>query len=86
MQAKPKPEDAAGSPVSAPEPAPPSGITAGDPGPGTPAHASPARALQARLARELAQPGRPWLWHSAGLVMVVILSFWVAGLMLNAGY
>ncbi|MDP1555919.1 MAG: hypothetical protein Q8L84_10720 [Hyphomonas sp.] len=49
------------------------------------AHVSPARALQARLLRELVQPNRPWLWHSAGLVLTLILSLWIAGVMLNAG-
>ena len=48
------------------------------------AHVSPARALQKRLARELVQPARAWMWHSAGLVMVAILALWIAGAMLNA--
>ncbi|MBA3069974.1 MAG: hypothetical protein FP825_16000 [Hyphomonas sp.] len=49
------------------------------------AHLSPARALQQRLVRELAQPARSWLWHSAGLVLTAILSLWIAGFMLSAG-
>ncbi|MBI1399468.1 hypothetical protein [Hyphomonas sp.] len=48
-------------------------------------HASPARALQQRLIREIVQPARSWLWHSAGLVLVAILSLSVAGLMLGSG-
>ena len=48
-------------------------------------HASPARDLQQRLIREMVQPARSWLWHSAGLVLVAILSLSVAGLMLGAG-
>lgn len=49
-------------------------------------HVSPARALQARLVKELAgAPARSWPWHSAGLVLTTILALWLAGLLLNAG-
>ncbi len=49
-------------------------------------HVSPARALQQRLARELAQPARSWLWHSAGLVLAAILAMWIAPVLLYAGF
>lgn len=53
---------------------------------GRAAHMSPARALQARLVKELSgAPGRSWPWHSAGLVLTAILALWLAGLMLHAG-
>lgn len=49
------------------------------------AHPSPARALQARLAKEM-RPGRnSWVSHSAGLVLVAVLSMWIAAILLNAG-
>lgn len=48
--------------------------------------ASPARALQARLARELERPSQPWLWHSAGLVLTLILALSGAGVLFDAGY
>lgn len=49
-------------------------------------HVSPARALQQRLARELGQPARSWLWHSAGLVLAAILAMWMAPVLLYAGF
>lgn len=85
MQSSPKPRETAQKPVSAPETAPVSEVGAVEGGPSGIAHASPARALQDRLVRELVQSNRPWLWHSAGLVMTVVLALWVAGLMLSAG-
>lgn len=48
------------------------------------AHASPARALQARLVREMTRARKPWLWHTTGLVLTAVLSLWVAGQMLSA--
>lgn len=49
------------------------------------AHPSPARALQARLAREM-RPGRnSWAGHGIGLVLVAVLSMWIAAILLNAG-
>lgn len=48
------------------------------------AHASPARALQARLVREMTRARKPWLWHTTGLVLTALLSFWAAGQMLSA--
>ncbi|MFN7180189.1 hypothetical protein [Hyphomonas sp.] len=49
------------------------------------AHPSPARALQARLARELRRESNSWTGHSAGLVLVTVLSVWIAAILLNAG-
>jgi hypothetical protein len=48
-------------------------------------HASPARALQHRLARELVAPRRQWIWHTIGLVLAVMLSLFAAGTMLDSG-
>jgi hypothetical protein len=49
------------------------------------AQPSPARALQARLARELRRESNSWTGHSAGLVLVTVLSVWIAAVLLNAG-
>lgn len=46
---------------------------------------SPARALQARLARELARKASSWTWHSLGLVVTLLMSTWLAAIILNAG-
>lgn len=82
MQANPKPSE---TPESASKHA-----AATAPAAATPAslehdaHASPARALQARLVRELTRARKPWLWHTLGLVMTLLLSLWAAGVVLNA--
>lgn len=49
------------------------------------AHPSPARALQARLAKEMRPDRNSWAGHSAGLVLVAMLSMWIAAILLNAG-
>jgi len=85
MQSSPKPRETAQNPAGAPETASVSEVGGVEGVPPGIAHASPARALQDRLVRELVQSNRPRLWHSAGLVMTVVLSLWAAGLMLNAG-
>lgn len=80
MQPNPKPSETRQTP--APPPAVDLGVAPAN-ADGA-AHVSPARALQARLAAELSRSSRPWLLHSAGLVLTAILSLWIAGLMLNA--
>ena len=90
MQSSPKPRESVPTPVQTPaltpDAAPVADVTGVDAGTPGIAHASPARALQDRLVREMTQPNRPWLWHSAGLVLTAILALWAAGLMLNAGF
>jgi hypothetical protein len=49
------------------------------------AHLSPARALQARLWRELNAEAPSWQGHAVGLVLVTALSVWIAAILLNAG-
>lgn len=85
MQSSPKPLETDLKPAGVPETDPVSEVGAPGGSPPGIAHASPARALQERLVRELVQSGRPWLWHSAGLVLTTVLALWVAGLMLSAG-
>jgi hypothetical protein len=81
MQANPKPSEG-GSPAE-PKAAETTVTTAAA---ATAAHPSPARALQARLVKELTgAPTSSWTWHSAGLVLTTLLALWFAGLMLNAG-
>ncbi|MGA1342204.1 MAG: hypothetical protein ACO33A_04015 [Hyphomonas sp.] len=46
---------------------------------------SPARALQARLARELTRRTGSWSWHSLGLLVTVLVAAWLAAAFLNAG-
>jgi hypothetical protein len=68
------------------DPAPPlSGLSATDSAATTTSSQSPARALQIRLARELAAPARSWLWHSTGLVLALLLSLSFAGSMVEVG-
>lgn len=85
MQSNPKPKESGQTPARTPDAAPVADVTSVDAGALGIAHASPARALQNRLVRELTQPNRPWLWHSAGLVLTAILALWMAGALLNAG-
>ena len=85
MQASPKPEENAKPSGAAADGAESGKPVAAATEAGAAAHASPARALQARLVRELVRPGRPWMLHSAGLVLVALLSLWAAGLILSAG-
>ncbi len=85
MQPNPKPSETGSTPAVPPATSPVADVSAVDARASGAAHVSPARALQARLVRELVQPNRPWLWHSAGLVLTLILSLWIAGVMLNAG-
>lgn len=85
MQSNPKPRESVKTPVQTPDSTPVADVTAVDAGAPGIAHASPARALQNRLVREMTQPNRPWLWHSAGLVLTAMLALWMAGLLLNAG-
>ena len=85
MQSNPKPKESGQTPARTPDAAPVADVTGMDVGAPGIAHASPARALQNRLVRELTQPNRPWLWHSAGLVLTAILALWMAGVLLNAG-
>jgi hypothetical protein len=80
MSAKPNPSNVDPSSTQVPEGAPV--IEVADPGSQT--HASPARALQTRLARELAGSNTSWVWHSIGLVLVAVLSMWAAGFLLSA--
>lgn len=69
-----------------PEPASPlSGLSATDSAATTTSSQSPARALQIRLARELSAPERPWLWHSTGLVLALLLALSLAGSILEVG-
>lgn len=49
-----------------------------------PQRMSPARALQNRLVREINRPAQPWIWHSTGLVLTVLLALWSANLMINS--
>ena len=90
MQSSPKPRESVQTPVQTPaltpDAAPVADVTGVDAGTPGIAHASPARALQDRIVREMTRPNRPWLWHSAGLVLTAILALWAAGLMLNAGF
>jgi hypothetical protein len=85
MQSNPKPKERGQNPARTPGASPVADVSGVDAGASDMAHASPARALQNRLVRELNQPNQPWLWHTTGLVMTLILSLWAAGLMLNAG-
>ncbi len=80
MQAKPNSPPVEQPDSEAPAAAP--SLDVADAGMG--AHASPARALQARLVRELAGSNPSWIWHSTGLVLVAILSMWAAGHLLSA--
>lgn len=77
MQAAPKHTDTVAS-ETAPEASEAPGVPAA-------AQPSPARALQARLARELKPARNSWLSHSTGLVLVAVLSLWIAAILLNAG-
>lgn len=85
MQPNPKPSQTGQTPAVPPATTPVADVSIADASTPGAAHVSPARALQARLAAELSQRSRPWFWHSAGLVLTLILSLWIAGLMLNAG-
>ena len=80
MSAKPNPSNVDPSATQVPEGAPVLDVADASAG----AHASPARALQARLARELTGSHASWVWHSAGLVLAAILSMWAAGFLLSA--
>jgi len=82
MQANPKPSE--GETPAAPAAAPAAQGVAVQADLERDAHASPARALQARLLRELTRARKPWLWHSTGLVLVLLLSLCAAGVILNA--
>ncbi len=62
-----------------------SGLSATDSAATTSSSQSPARALQIRLARELVAPARPWLWHSTGLVLALLLALSLAASMLEVG-
>lgn len=85
MQVAPKPtentQESAGDPAISP--APEAVTEAVNPWEG--ADKSPARALQARLARELRPTGNPWQGHAAGLVLATALAVWIAAILLNAG-
>ncbi|MFN4225790.1 MAG: hypothetical protein ACK4HR_05685 [Hyphomonas sp.] len=79
MQAAPKQTESAAAAAEAPVP------EAAAPTPVTAAHGSPARALQARLARELGPARNSWMGHSAGLVLVAMFSVWIAAILLHTG-
>lgn len=85
MQAAPKPtentEDSAAAPAASQAPEAVSETL----NPWEGADKSPARALQARLARELRPSGNPWHGHTAGLVLATALAVWIAAIVLNAG-
>lgn len=85
MQSNLKPKESVQTLARTPDAAPVADVTGVDAGAPGIAHASPARALQNRLVREMSKPNRPWLWHSAGLVLTAILALWIAGVLLNAG-
>jgi hypothetical protein len=86
MPSNPKPRESVQTPALTPDAAPAADVKGVDAGTRGLAHASPARALQDRLVREMTQPNRSWRWHSAGLVLTAILALWAAGMMLNAGF
>lgn len=79
MSAKPNPSNPDTSSTQVPDGAPAMDVSDVSKS----AHASPARALQARLARELSGSNTSWIWHSTGLVLVAILSMWAAGFLLT---
>jgi hypothetical protein len=87
MQPAPKPAETApeiAAPAADHRPASPE-IVAEGVNPWKSAHLSPARALQARLWRELNAEAPSWQGHAVGLVLVTALSVWIAAILLNAG-
>lgn len=46
---------------------------------------SPARALQARLARQFTRRTGSWSWHSVGLLATLLVAAWLAAAALKAG-
>ncbi len=84
MQAKRNPSETDPASVPAREAAPITDVSEAGANPGDAVHVSPARALQARLVRELSRSNTSWVWHSTGLVLVAVLAMWIAGFLLNA--
>lgn len=84
MQTSPQPRQTVQNPAGANETAPAAEPMAAEDALSGIARGSPARALQGRLMREITLPNHPWRWHSCGLVIIVVLSLWIAGLLLTA--
>lgn len=79
MSAKPNPSNLEPSSTQVPDGLPPMDVSEATKS----AHASPARALQARLVRELSGANTSWVWHSTGLVLTLIVAMSAAGILLG---